>query len=265
MILNRRAALNGVWLDELDNRIVISGIEPGDGKDNITASDSAAGYGQRFIGNRRSTLDVSIRFKLLQRSRTEVNMAERAALIEKVNAWAKDGGVLTVNYKPNRRMNVVLVQAPGEGSLWDYTKEYAITFRAYAIPYWEDEAANEAMIGGSTQTGSGTCTIEGSAKTQADVILENMSGAQINGCTVSVGGKTMTFSTAILAADEALVIDHKDGLVRIRIRDANNAYRSAMALREGSDDFMVAPGACDLSYSAQRACRMTVNWRNRYL
>ena len=38
MILNRRAALNGVWLDELDNRIVISGIEPGDGKDNITAS-----------------------------------------------------------------------------------------------------------------------------------------------------------------------------------------------------------------------------------
>ena len=75
----------------------------------------------------------------------------------------------------------------------------------------------------------------------------------------------MAFNTAVLAADEALVIDHRDGLVRIRIRDANNEYRSAMAIREGADDFMVSPGACDLSYSAQRACRMTVYWRNRYL
>jgi len=267
MILQRRVALNGIWMDELDDRIVISGIEPGSGKENITATDSAAGYGQRVTGNRRSTLDLVVRFKFMLRSKTEELMAERSQLLEKVNAWAAAGGVLTVNYKPNRQLNVILVQAPGEGSLWDYTKEFSLTFRAYDIPYWEDEEANTAVIGGSTQTDEGACTIEGSANTQADVILENMSGANIKGCTVSVGGKTMAFSQATLAANEALVIDHVNGLVRIRIRSAGGTYTSAMALRESSsaDDFMVSPGACALSYSAQRACRMTVSWRNRYL
>ena len=264
MILKRRVALNGIWLDELDNRIIVSGIEPGAGKENITSTDAAAGYGSRITGNRRSTLDMVIRFKLLQRSRTEDNLAERAALLEKVNAWAAPGGILTVNYKPNRRLNVTLVQAPGEGSLWDYTKEFAITFRAYAIPYWEDETENTSTAGGNTQTDSGSFTVDGSAKTQADVILENMSGAQVKGCTVSVGGKTMEFSALTLLANEALVIDHVDGLVRIRVKESDG-YRNVMALREGADDFMVEPGTETMSYSAQRACKMTVKWRNRYL
>ena len=144
-------ALDGVWLDEVDRRIVISGVEPGDGKESISAVDAAAGYGQRVTGSRRSTLDIVVKFKLLQRSRSEGNMAERAQLLEAVNAWAASGGVLTVNYKPNRRLNVVLAQAPGEGSL-DFGRvlgildrwlpadapvllEHMETFDAYAAAY----------------------------------------------------------------------------------------------------------------------------------
>lgn len=266
MILQRRIALNGIWLDELDNRIVISGIEPGEGKDNINATDAASGYGQRITGERRSTLDIVVRFRIYEHGKNEAGMTARAQLLENINAWARPGGILTVNYKPNRRLSVVLAQAPGEGSLWDYTKEFALTFRAYAIPYWEDEIMNTAEVGGSTATDSGSFLVEGSADTQADVVLENMSGAQIKGCTVAVGGKTMSFGGLTLAADEALVIDHADGLVRIRVRNGEE-YRSVMALREGTsaNDFMISPGACDISYTAQRACRMTVGWRNRYL
>ena len=266
MILQRRIALNGIWMDELDNRIVISGIEPGEGRENITATDAASGFGQRITGQRRSTLDIAVRFRIYEHGRNEVGMTERAMLLEKINTWARPGGILTVNYKPGRRLNVVLAQAPGEGSLWDYTKEFAITFRAYAVPYWEDEEASTAEAGGSTATGSGDFLIEGSADTQADVILQNTSGAQNKGCTVTVGGKTMNFSGITLAAEEALVIDHVDGLVRIRIKNGDE-YRSAMALRDANsaNDFLVPPGAYSFSYSAQRACRMTVNWRNRYL
>ena len=58
-----------------------------------------------------------------------------------------------------------------------------------------------------------------------------------------------------------------DGLLRIRIRSAGGAYRSVMALRSisSADDFRVKPGTHGCSYSAQRACRMTVSWRARYL
>lgn len=264
MIMARRVALNGVWLDEIDSRIFISGVEPGDGKENITAVDSAAGYGQRITARWRQTMDIIIRFRMLEHGKNVTGLTERALLLERVNSWAQAGGYLTLNYKPNRRLNVVLAQPPGEGSLWDYTKEFSLTFRAYAIPYWEDENANSVTFGGASASGSRSVTIEGSAKTQCEVELANASGMTINSGRVVIGGNTMTFSGLGLGGNETLVIDHADGLVRIRIRNGGS-YRSVMAARSGADDFKVTPGAHTCSFSADRACRMTVSWRNRYL
>ena len=264
MILKRRAALNGIWLDELDERIVISGIEPGDGKENITAVDSAAGYGQRITARWRQMMDVVIRFRLLEHGKDVTGLTERAQLLEKVNAWAASGGYLTVNYKPNRRAGVVLAQPPGEGSLWDYTKEFSLTFRAYTVPYWEDENALSVTFGGNSASGSRAITIEGSAKTQCEAELANTSGMTINSCRIVIGGNTMSFSGLGLGGNEVLIIDHQDGLVRIRIRNGGS-YRSVMAARSGADDFKVGPGTQSCSFSADRACRMTVSWRCRYL
>lgn len=268
MKLTRRVALNGKQLDTVDDRIVISSVEPADGRENISAVDAASGYGQRVTGNRRSTLDMVVKFRILEHGHTKNGLQGRAEVLEKVNAWAADGGVLTVNYKPERRLNVILAQAPGEGSLWDYTKEFTITFRAYAIPYWEQENANSIVIGGSAATGSGTAVIDGSAKTQVNAQLYNNSGKEINTATVKVGSNTMEFSALALAGGETLVIDHtSNGLVRIRIRNTVGGYRSAMAARSTSsaNDFMVSPGNTACSFTAQRACRLTVSWRARYL
>lgn len=264
MILTRRAALNGVWLDELDQRIVISGIEIGDGRENITAVDSATGYGQRITGMWRQTLDIVIKFRMLEHGKNVTGLAERALLLEKVNGWAANGGYLTLNYKPNRRLGVVLSQPPGEASLWDYTQEYSLTFRAYAIPYWEDENASTVTFGGSSASGSRYISLDGSAKTSCDVEITNTSGMTINSMTVRIGNNTMTFRSLGLGGSEALVIDHTDGLVRIRIRNGSS-YRSAMTARTGANDFMSPPGSQYCAYSADRAVRMTVSWRNRYI
>ena len=267
MILKRRVALGGVWLDEIDSRIVISGVEPADGRENISAVDAAAGYGQRITGNRRSTLDMVVRFRILEHGHSESGLQARAEVLEKVNAWAAGGGYLTVNYKPDRRLNVILAQAPGEGSLWDYTKEFSITFRAYGVPYWEQETAQQQAVGAGAASGSRTIQIEGSAKTQADVEMQNISGMTVNSMRITIGDRAMAFSALGLGGSETLVIDHNDGLVRIRIRSAGGAYRSAMAARsmDSADDFMTAPGSRTAAYTADRACRMTVSWRNRYL
>lgn len=268
MQLSRRVALNGIWLDELDYRIVVSGVEPADGKENISAVDAAAGFGQRITSNRRSVLDMTVRFRLLEHGLTPEGMQARAELLEKVNAWAAAGGWLTVNYKPNRRLRVILVQAPGEGGLRDFTKEYVLTFRAYGIPYWETETPVSQTTPGNYMTGSGVLSIEGSAKTQANVELRNASGMNVASAAVTIAGKAMNFSGLGLGANETLVIDHDDnGLVRIRIRTAAGSYRSAMAARtaDSADDFVISPGQSSFSYTAQRSCRMTVSWRARFL
>ena len=265
MILNRRVALNGVWLDELDRRIVISEIDPADGKETIADTDTAAGYGARITMNRRRTLDVVIRFKMLEHGKSVSGLEERSRLLETINAWAAPGGVLEVNYKPNRRLNVTLVQAPGEGSLWDYTKEFSITFRAYEIPFWEALNATSIQIGKVGSSGTDSITIDGSAKPQCDVVLENRSGSNIDRCSIRIGNHTMSFTSLGLGGSEALVIDHNAGLLRIRIRSSSGNYRSALSKRSGANDFMPNPGTNTCSFTADRACLMTVSWRARFL
>ena len=111
----------------------------------------------------------------------------------------------------------------------------------------------------------------GSAKTPADLTLENMSGALINKAEITIGGSKMNFEALELAANESLVIDHTvtkgKNVIRIRIRNAAGNYRSVLGKRtEGSaDEFMMAPGDNAFSFSAQRACRLTVSCRGRFV
>ena len=265
MILKRRVTLNGIYLDELDDRIVISGIEPGEGKENISAMDSAAGFGSRVTSKRRSFVDVVIKFKILQRGRSKAGMQARSKVLDMVNAWAAPGGVLKITQKSGQRLNVILAQPATDGSLWDYNKEFQLTFRAYTIPYWEDSSAN-SVTSGSGASVTKTITVEGSAPTTCAVTLENRSGKTINSISsVKVGSNTMSFSSLGLAGGESLVIDHNDAILRVRIKNAAGKYRSAMAARSGADDFIVNPGDVVCSFASERSCRMTIAWRARYL
>lgn len=266
MILKRRVRLGTVYMDELDDRIVISGIDCQEGRDNITASDTATGFGQRITRSYRSMLDVVIRFKILEHGKTTKGMRERANVLEKINAWAAPGGILRVNYKNERRLSVILAQPASEGSLWEFTKEFQLTFRAYTIPYWEDSTATEKGMGGNKATGSRNIVIEGSTTTQCNIELENRSGKTINTVNyITVGDNTMSFTGLGLGGNETLVIDHLRGLLRIRIRNSAGTFRNAMRKRTGANDFKVDPGTIACSFKAERACLCTISWRNRYL
>lgn len=266
MQLAHRVSLGGVQLDEIDPRIIIKGVEGGAGRDAVSAVATGAGDGTRITGKRRESVEVQVRFSMNIRRNI---MEERAEVLENVIAWAAKGGWLRIGYKPNRRLYIDEVTPPGEGDLWQRTSEYTIIFRAHAVPFWQEETAVSASTG-SGSSGGGTLTVAGSAKTPADVTLENKSGATINTASVTVNGYTMSFTQLALAADERLVIDHSitkgKNVIRIRIRSAQGAYRSVMAKRSESsaDEMMMDPGDCAFSFTAQRACVMTVTGRGRF-
>ena len=262
MQLAHRAALNGVQLDEIDPRIIIKGIEGGAGKDTVNTVSLGGGDGTRITGKRRDSIEVAVRFSMNIRRDA---IAERAAVLEAINAWAVNGGWLTINYKPDRQLYVDEIITPGEGDLWKRLTEYTITFRAHAVPYWQQAGAVSATTGASN-TGSGAIQVAGSAKTVAEAVLRNMSGATINTATITIGGKSMAFENLGLGDGQSLTIDHiiTDGIYALRIRIGST---SAMARRtDGSaDDFEISPGANSFSFSAQRACRMTVSCRGRFV
>ena len=260
MVLKRRVALEGVQLDELDERIVISGIDEAAGKDNITAVGNSAGCGQRITGQRRDTLDVTVKFLLRIKNS---DMAGREELLEKINGWAAEGGWLTLGHRPERRLQVVLAQAPGAGDMFNWTNEYTMVFRAYSVPYWQDSKATTA-VSKTTDNGSVNIDVPGNVMTVADIQVENMSGKAISNVTVNVDGSKMEFKGLSMGGTDSLVIDHvqKDGLFYFRARIGST---SVMGKRTGANDFYVKPGTHKITFKADRAVKLTASVRGRYL
>lgn len=260
MILAHRVALNNIWLDELDERINIKAINEGAGKETISAQSAAGGYGQRVTGRHRDTLDVTVQFSLLI---GPDNMQERSTLLEKINGWAAEGGYLKVNYKAGRRLNVLCVQAPGAGDQYEWTTVYQITFRAYGVPFWEDDAETYTF-GRSADTGRFTLTVPGNTETVCNIQVLNVSGATINSIEVTVAGKQMVFTNLGLGGGQTLNINHVD-TGKIAYLEIKIGSTSVMHRRTGVDDFIVKPGQNAIGWTATRAVTVTAGARGRYL
>ena len=261
MVLSHRVALNGVQLDSVDSRILVQGVDEAAGKDQISAVSLFGGVGQRVTNRHRDYLDVTVRFSLKIHKN---DMQARSVVFEAVTAWAAEGGWLTVNYKADRRLRVVCAQFPAAGDQWNWTGVYAIVFRAYAIPYWQQAEPDRVTAAGSRITKQ--IGVAGSVKTVLDLSFTNTSGAACATFTVSAGGSVISLSNLGLANGETLHIGHtEDGLLRIRIQNGSS-YRSALDKRtaESSDDLWVSPGAVTVNVTAQRTGTLAISCAGRF-
>ena len=268
MQLKHRVALDGVQLDEVDYRIMIQKIETGDGKENINTVSLMGGSGSRVTNIHRDSLDVTVKFTIRLR---KTEMAAREEILEKVNAWAFAGGWLTTNYKGNRKIRVFRAQAAGAGDPWNWTKEYAIVFRACGVPYWQEEEPNSVQKL-SVSSANLVVGVNGSEKTVLEAEFKNTSGSSCSTFSIgtSDGSASLSFTDLGLANGETLVIDHDDNgkrcNLRLRIRSAGGVYRSVMNKRAAasSDDLVVSPGTRTVQFTAQRTGTITVRCRGRF-
>lgn len=264
MQLMRRVSLNDVQLDEIDSRIIIRGIEEDAARLSYSAVSIYGRPGQRVTSRHRDTLEVTVKFALRI---TRRDMAARSELFEKVAGWAAGGGWLRLNYRPNRRLWVACVSLPAAGDQAEWDTEYEITFRAYAAPYWQQSTPASVTVN-SVRTMSRAMEIPGTMDSVLNVTFENVSGMEISTLKITTDASSFDFKSLGLKANETLVIDHtsKD-VLRIRIRNANGDYRSALGKRtpESSDDLVVSPGTANIGLTAQRAGRVVLSCYGRYV
>ena len=267
MIMNHRIAVGDAQLDEVDERVMVCGIEEPQVAESITTATRFGGVGQRVTGQHRETLDVIVKFALRQK---KDDLMKRQLLFNRVVAWAmaaKDGAWITVGHRPGQRLRARLYQLPALGEPAEWNGEYSITFRAYGVPHWQEAAPVELTVK-STKNTSKSLTVDGTADTVVNVKFENLSGMKIETATIQAGSSKIALKSLSLMAQETLVIDHSaEGLLRIRIRSASGSYRSAMAARteESADDLWVSPGKSTISFTAQRAGKLTVSCYGRWM
>lgn len=256
MILTRRAALNGIYLDELHDAVVIRGIDPGVTQENINAVNRMGGAGQRMTSQHWETLEAVVRFAIDIPKR---QLEERRQVFEAVCDWARSGGWLTIGNMPGRRLYADKVLLPGSGDLWDWTKDFPITFRAYNIPFWQEEEPETASA--DLTDGQMTVSVAGNVQTVMDVTLKNISGLNIPNIEVTVNGRKITISGINLGGSDTLRIHHgMDGLLRAEVGEV-----SVYEKLTGADDLYCEPGTATVQVKAQRALHVTASAIGRYV
>ena len=266
MKLTRRAALDGVQLDEIDSRILIQGIEPAAGKDQLNTVSLWGGVGSRVTGEHRDSLDIVVKYSLdMKRDQ----YAERGEVMERVTAWAKKGGWLTISQKPGRRIRVICAQLPAEGDALEWTNRYSLTFRACGVPYWQNTQPSHLRLAG-VSSGEWQFGVGGTAETVIDAAFTNTSGGTVDALRVACGGSAIALHDLALADGETLVIDHADDgrmcVLRIRILSAAGVYRSVLDKRTGesSDDLRAGPGMNSVALEAGGSGALELVCAGRY-
>lgn len=257
MILRRRVSLAGVQLDEIHDAVVIRKVDPGTAVENITTADRMGGWGQRVTGAHTQALEASVSYAI---DLPKTMLAERREIFDAVNSWATSGGWLRTNEMPGRRMYVDRAVVPDGGDMRDWTREHQILFRAYNVPFWQDEDKASASSG-TVSSGTVYLDVGGNAGSVLDVTFQNRSGKTISSFWVQANGHRITLSGMNLGGSASLVISHgNDGLLRITA-GGTNVYSKYT----GADDLYVNPGRVAVSFSAERAGILTVTNCGRWL
>lgn len=258
MNLSRRVRLGSTFLDELDNSIVIRGVDPGVPHEAVGTADRMGGWGSRMTNQHWQSLDVSVSFAI---DIPKTDMIRRREVFDKVIAWAKPRQWLRTNQMDGRRLYVDKIVYPTGGDMREWMNEYTLTFRAYSVPFWQDETAVEVRKN-RISSGSVQIDIGGTAPGVLDLTFENASGATNTNVKFTVDGKVLELRGVNLAASETLQVYHtNDGFLRARA-----GSRNVYSLLRGADDAYVQPGTTvTVEVSATRAGNLVVQNFARWL
>jgi hypothetical protein len=250
-------ALNGTELTSIDSAIVLQGVDEGAASWNITAGNRAGNPGQHVTSVEKRYRDVIVSFAIAEKR----DLIRRSTIIQKVCEWAAAGGDLTVNYRDRQKLRVICAQMPAVKTLTKWAETYSITFRAYAVPFWQSMDPESKTISAGT-SGSATLAVKESAGGKLCFEATNSSGSTVNSVNiVVVNGTGMAFASLGLANGEKLIGDYDENdIQRLRIKNTNNVYRSVLDKRTifSADDIMLKCGANTVSVSSEAALSWNV-------
>lgn len=239
MILSRRVQLNGNQLDEISDRIIIQGFDPGKTKQSIQTISRMSGVGQRVTGFHDETIDATLTFAIAVPKR---ELAERRRIYEAALGWALQKGWLTCNFMEGRRLQVDEVIVPGAGDLWKWNENFTVTFRAYNVPFWQSSEASTLYRQRVGPQWVGQLGVPGMMQTVCDVSFKNTGSAvTIQNFKINCDGNVINLVNLGLAVNETLEFYHpEDGILRIRI-GSRSVYGKWSGLT--SDDLYINPGS----------------------
>lgn len=249
--------LNGISIRENDPRIVVSGTPDSQPKEKAIVTSMGYTHGGRLTKTIRQELTVTFTVGV-----NESDFEERNAIYQAIRKWGRYAGYLTTGARENQRLYVETMEIKTSGKRQAET--LAITFTAYAMPFWENIAAQSAAVSTAATSGSALLSAPGNADECAVDAEITAVGGTLNTLTVTVGNTSMSFTALGITANNKLIIAHRgDGLLTIK-----NGATSLMTKRTGAsaDDLIAEPGSSNaVSFSGNVTCTAKFSTRGRWL
>ncbi len=265
--------LGGKSIHDLADEIIVTDIVEKPADMDIQTADRAMHPGTRETSRRRKKLEVEIDFVIYTQDSTR-----RAEIASLVAAWANDGGWLTINTRPGKRLYVRPTALPAQGSALRWQEEISITFTAFAQPYWESTdyvsvilqttwSNNQQMyydanvINPTGNVSSIPVTLIGWNTSEDTVMthLKVMVGEtffEFTNLAVEPGG--LIFGLIIADYDENDILSIRDDMAGVSLM----ANRTA----ESSDDLLAVPGKNNqIHVYSDTPCQMQLDTRGRWI
>lgn len=212
MISRYEAFMDGVALSSIDPSICVLDIRPGDIAPQFTLKNVAGRNGAIIAKETYAKATVEIDFEI-----HEYDTRKRQQICQKVQRWA-EGKVLKTSDRPGQLLHSVCEKYPVVTAR-DWTSPVSVVFSGYAPPFWEDE--NPVTVTLSGTSGNTSKYVPGNAENTL-VRVTLTASASISSFSVTVDGKTLSFSGLSLSSGDTVTIDYDDYLF-LRIRKGNSS------------------------------------------
>ena len=222
-----RIWLDGFGLQDIDPSIHIIDVQEHTPQQALTTAAKAAGDGLHVLHRCRESLSVEIRFAI-----REQHPARRSAILQKIKAWARQGGSLSAGHRPDLRLMVIPGQLSNFSSL-RWTEPLALIFTACHVPYWEDAHPTQAIASPASLYLPGD-----TPAAPMDLCWRSSRSGQLT-LTITTPLSSITFRDVQFTAKQELLISHDAGVLTATLDDTDLLPHRTP---ESSDDLLLPCG-----------------------
>lgn len=254
MISRYEVCLNGISLESISEDIVVLDVHYSSPAFQDETVSIVKRDGARFLNRKIDSASVSISFEI-----HSYPIRQRQAICNAVCAWAKDGGILTINDRQDQFLKCICSQFPIIESVRNWTDPLTVEFTAYIIPYWQDKNLHTLSLTGTAETGS--LWIPGSVNNivvEADVLAN----AGLTSVSLTANDRTISLSGLSVASGKTIVLSYDSEMIQQIKVDST----SLLNKRSGADDLLVDCAKLNsLSFEADASATVTFKVRGGWL
>ena len=251
-------SLDNKKLTSISPYIIIKSVEEQSPNVNIAVTSVASGIGQRVTQIERRFMDVVVKFAI---NLMKGHESQRTQILNDVNKWGAEGKTLRVSNRPNVHLSVMMVTQLAPGYVRKWNEEYSITFRAYTVPFWENDEVTSVTLKNQSSA-SASLSLSSNAKTPLRVYVKNTSQSSLTSIEFSCNGKKIKIDGLSVASGGNVDVDYENGLITIET-NGKSAYSKRTA--DSSDDVWLFPGGNTVSFKSNVAAEWQVYCYERWL